>query len=178
MPSIFIWKSDTPLLSSSILTYYIGSNWFLEENKEQTQSYIYQEQYKEVDSSYICFHATKMPYDWVGSDILEVIQVPYQLIKEDSYGVLEQLGSWMRLILKKDIIFDEEYIKQEWNLIQSWIQLPISKKSTASSSSLSTCVITSSKPYTNISLKKPNIYNHSKQSYNNHSNYYKKHTYL
>jgi hypothetical protein len=151
MPSIFIWKSDKELSSSSTITYYIGSNWFLEEKDNYSSSYVYLEQFKEDLSSFFCFHAKKMPQDWVGSDLLEVIKVPYQLLKKDEYGTLEQLGLWTRLILKTDINFDEQSIKEEWNVIQAWIQPNIQK-----------CII----PY-----PKPNIKSH-KSHHKSQNNYY------
>jgi hypothetical protein len=81
MPSIFVWKAITPISSSSI-RYYSGSNWFLEEHVTHSISYLYCQQ--QTLSQGMVFDAQCMPQNWVGSEIMEIMEVPYQLIREDT----------------------------------------------------------------------------------------------
>ena len=67
----------------------------------------------------ITFQAKKMPQDWVGSELLEVTQVPYTQIKSDNYGTLEQVGEWMRFISVGE--FDSETLESEFVQIKAWI---------------------------------------------------------
>jgi hypothetical protein len=117
MPSIFIWKAATPLPASSIL-YYSGANWFLEEHVTHSHSYQYENQMM-LSNNVIAYQATKMPRDWVGSEILEMITIGYQLIREDSNGVLEQIGEWMRYRSKCDHVFERNALEAEYAAIPS-----------------------------------------------------------
>ena len=124
MPSIFIWKSDEPNNSKKNVRCYIGSNWVLEDNEYSSKSYIYLEQIviPGFNDSVITFHAKTMPQDWVGSDLLEVTNIPYEFIKSDNYGTLEKLGCWMRFTLKNEITFDFETLQVEFNKAKKWMK--------------------------------------------------------
>ena len=123
MPSIFIWKSDVNNTSKENIRIYSGSNWMLEENKSYHNSYIYLDQIviSESNELLIAYHTKKMPYDWVGSKLLEMNYVPYQHIKSDNYGTLEMVGDWMRFTSNNETDFDATYIKREINNIKAWI---------------------------------------------------------
>jgi len=103
MPSIFIWKSVTPILSQKTIRYYSGADWFLEESTK-TSSYMYLNQsiIKDTIGDIIVYNVCAMPENWIGSELLEVSDIPYHLVKEDHYGKLEQLGVWMRFTLYND----------------------------------------------------------------------------
>lgn len=108
MPSIFIWKTLNQINSQTTLQYYSGTDWFLEEHigntTGNTTSYTYIDQHVLSTKTHdvLIYNAIQMPHNWIGSELLEMIQVPYQFIKEDNYGKLEQLGTWMRCIINKD----------------------------------------------------------------------------
>ena len=123
MPSIFIWKANEPCTSKKQLRYYSGSNWSLEDNDYSAKSYIFLEQIvlSESNNSVITYRAKKMPQDWVGTELLEVIQVPYEHIKSDNYGTLERIGNWMRFISKGEFEYNEESLKRELNTIKHWM---------------------------------------------------------
>jgi hypothetical protein len=72
-----------------------------------SKSYIYLEQnvISESDDLLITFQTKNMPRDWVGSDLFEVSSVPYNVVKSDSYGVLEHIGEWMRFTPNKEVDF-------------------------------------------------------------------------
>jgi hypothetical protein len=114
MPSIFVWKAMNPISSSSI-RYYSGSNWFLEEHSTHSFSYLYCQQ--QTLSQGMVFDAQRMPQNWVGSEIMEIMEVPYQLIREDADGVVEQLGGWMRYRSKCDIPFELDTLEREFQRI-------------------------------------------------------------
>ena len=128
MSSIFIWKSLTPVLSQKTIRQYTGSNWFLEENGYDIISHMYIKQDMLYDDTYgaiLIFNTVVMPCNWIGSEILEIVDVPYTLIKEDNYGKLEQLGEWTRCIIYKDCMHHNEFknvlqwIQNESNAIQN-----------------------------------------------------------
>jgi hypothetical protein len=123
MPSIFIWKSNEPNTSKKTIRFYSGSNWVLEESDYSSKSYIYLEQIviSESDNSVITFNSKDMHQDWVGTELLEVTNIPYEMVKSDGYGTLEKLGDWMRFTLKRDIQFNEDNIKSEFIEIKKWI---------------------------------------------------------
>lgn len=123
MPSIFIWKASAPSTSKKQIRYYSGSNWILEDNEFSSKSYMFLDQIviPGFNDSVITYHAKLMPQDWIGSDLLEVSQVLYEQIKSDNYGSLERIGDWMRLILKKDIDFEEESLMTEVKYIEKWM---------------------------------------------------------
>lgn len=123
MPSIFIWKANSPNTSKKLIKFYSGSNWVLEENEYSSKSYIYLEQIviSESDNSVITFNSKDMPQDWVGSELLEVSSVPYIMLKSDKYGTLEMIGDWMRFTTKTNIYFTEDSLKNEYYKIKVWI---------------------------------------------------------
>ena len=121
MPSIFVWKAITPISSSSI-RYYSGSNWFLEEHVTHSISYLYCQQ--QTLSQGMVFDAICMPQNWVGSEIMEIMEVPYQLIREDADGVVEQLGGWMRYRSKCDIPFELDTLEREFQRIMNPLDKP------------------------------------------------------
>ena len=110
MPSIFVWKASNPISSSSI-RYYSGSNWFLEEHPSHSMSYLYCQQ--QTLSQGMAFDAICMPQNWVGSEIMEIMEVPYQQIRDDADGILEQLGGWMRYRMKRDIPFELDILEYD-----------------------------------------------------------------
>jgi hypothetical protein len=112
MPSIFIWKANTPLPSSTIL-YCAGTNWFLEEHDSYSYSYQYENQIM-LSNKVIAYQAIKMPCDWVGSEMLEMVRIGYHLIREDSNGTLEQIGEWMRYRSKCDSTFEQNALEKEY----------------------------------------------------------------
>lgn len=95
MPSIFIWKSDRPVPKNSILIY-SGSNWVLEDGPLQSYKYVKQFACKDVLTDVLVFTIKKMPQNWIGTDFMEEKNVPYEMIANDNYGTLEQLGKWFR----------------------------------------------------------------------------------
>ena len=127
MPSIFIWKAEQPNKSQQIITYFSGSDWFLEEYETNTHSFSLIDQtsisLKNITDiqSVLVYHSKRMPDNWVGSDILEIINVPYKKIKSDSFGTLEHIGEWMRFISNDefelhdtDILIHKAYEIMEW----------------------------------------------------------------
>jgi hypothetical protein len=123
MSSIFIWKSDNPVMSDNTTTYYNGSNWFLEESSSYSKSYKYLDQY--YFSGVQCYLVKEMPLDWTGNYLLEKLDnIPYCLLKDDEYATLEQIGKWLRCKLKKSIDFEEKELETQWNSIQDWIKIP------------------------------------------------------
>lgn len=128
MPSIFIWKAKQPNTSQQMITYFSGSDWFLEEHQTESHSFSFIDQTcitltnSEDITSVLVYHANKLPHNWVGSDILEIITVPYQLIKSDAFGTLEQIGDWMRFISKDELkSFDTDILINEMNQIIVWL---------------------------------------------------------
>ena len=123
MPSIFIWKSNEPNTSKKTIRFYSGSNWVLEESDYSSKSYIYLEQIviSESNNSVITFNSKDMPQDYIGSELLEVTNIPYEIIKSDNYGTLEKIGNWMRCISKNEIDFEETSLKNEFSIIKIWM---------------------------------------------------------
>ena len=118
MPSIFVWPATESILTLSTCTYYSGSNWFMEEHESSSIAYEYQQQF--MLSDVLAWKAKRLTQDCLGADLLEVLTVPYRLIKDDSYATLEQVGSWMRCILKKDTECSVDTLQTEWNTVQKW----------------------------------------------------------
>ena len=123
MPSIFIWKATTSNTSKKMIKIYSGSNWVLEENESSSKSYMYIDQIviSESNDLLITFHTKNMPADWVGSDLLEVSYVPYEMIKSDATGTLEMIGEWMRFTTNREIDYNLESLKAEYINIKKWI---------------------------------------------------------
>jgi hypothetical protein len=128
MPSIFIWKSSTSNTSKKHIQYYSGSNWVLEDNNISSKSYMFMDQIviPGFNDSVITFNIKYMPQDWVGSELLEVISVPYELIKSDNYGSLEKIGDWMRFTSKTEITFDTESLQSTLADIEKWMKVTTS----------------------------------------------------
>ena len=132
MPSIFIWKATTSNTSKKMIRIYSGSNWMLEENESLSKSYMYLDQIviSESNNLLITFHTKNMPQDWVGADLLEVSDVPYEMIKSDAVGTLEMIGEWMRFTKNDEIDYCVESLKAEYITIKKWIsQQSISQQS-------------------------------------------------
>jgi hypothetical protein len=123
MPSIFIWKTEEPSSSKKQIRVYSGSNWMLEDNDFSSKSYMFLDQIviPGFNDSVITYRAHQMPQDWVGSDLLEVSNVPFEQIKSDNYGILDRIGNWMRFISKSEIDFDSETLENEVIKIKKWI---------------------------------------------------------
>ena len=132
MPSIFIWKATTSNTSKKMIRIYSGSNWVLEENESSSKSYMYLDQIviSESNDLLITFHTKNMPLDWVGSDLLEVSYVPYEMIKSDATGTLEMIGEWMRFTKNNEIEYSEESLKAEHINIKKWINQTTQHNST------------------------------------------------
>lgn len=125
MPSIFIWKSDKECISSDNITYYMGSNWVLESTNSNQKSYRIIEQSNieknNLNQHVLAMDITIMPNNWVGSELLEVIQIPYKIIKMDDYGILEHIGEWNRFTSNNDINFKNNNLEFEFKKILNWI---------------------------------------------------------
>jgi len=133
MSSIFIWKSETPNKGDKKITYYNGSNWFLEEHSSYSKSYNYINQYAfiTITTNVLCFEAKEMPTDWTGNYLLEKwSEIPYSLLKDDEYATLDQIGKWMRCKIKSPIEFEEKQLEEEWVTLQNWLKEPIKKSIT------------------------------------------------
>lgn len=120
MPSIFIWKSVEPNISKATIRYYSGSNWFLEDNDGISQSFQFDSQ-EVICGSRLCdnvilFSAKEMKKDWVGTELLEVTQLPYKMIKSDEFGKLDMIGDWFRFISNSDTVNVEQI--HDWMIQQ------------------------------------------------------------
>jgi hypothetical protein len=123
MPSIFIWKSDATNNSNKKIKYHSGSNWVLEDTEHTSRSYMYLEQIviPGFNDSVITFHIKQMPMNWIGSELLEIMELPYKHIKTDKYGTLEMIGDWMRFISKNEIDYNSEVLNNELTHIKKWM---------------------------------------------------------
>jgi hypothetical protein len=123
MPSIFIWKANKPNDSKKYIKFYSGANWATEDNEYSSKSYIYLEQIviPGFNDSVITFDIKYMPKDWVGSELLEVKNVAYKHIKSDNYGILEQIGDWIRFTSTSNIDYTTDSLCKELHTIQQWI---------------------------------------------------------
>ena len=131
MPSIFVWKATTPLscASKKMIRYYVGSDWVLEDTDSSSHSYKYLQQIVipvSDNDSVITFLVKSMPRDWIGSNLLEVMHVPYQLIRSDAYGTLEQIGEWLRFTMKQEVEFTRARLTDEFARVQQWMHSPVS----------------------------------------------------
>jgi hypothetical protein len=115
MPSIFVWNSVEPNTSKDSVRYYSGSNWFLEDIDGVSRSFLLQGQDVILDSvlgdKVIIFDSKEMNKDWVGTELLEVTQLPYKHIKSDDVGSLVMIGDWFRFTLNKGHMTIEELHK-------------------------------------------------------------------
>lgn len=125
MTSIFIWKSPVANTSKTYIKYYSGSNWVLEDNNYSSKSYVYLDQIviPGFNDSVITFNVKNMPRDWIGSDLLEVTDIQYELIKSDDYGTFERIGNWNRFTLKKNILYTMSNLQDEFERIKVWIDI-------------------------------------------------------
>jgi hypothetical protein len=123
MPSIFIWKADTANTSKKYIRFYSGSNWVLEDNDYSSKSYMYLEQIviSESNNSVITFRTKDMPQDWIGTELLEVSNIQYELVKSDKYGRLERINDWFRFTTNNDTDFNEDFLTKEIINIKKWI---------------------------------------------------------
>lgn len=137
MTSILIWKSDTPNTSKNCIKYYLGSNWVLEDNEYSSKSYMVIDQIVipglndlvniqsgvnlQQATPIIALNIKKMPYDWVGTELLEVTNIPYEQIKSDTYGTLEKIGEWMRFTSKNTNMFNKDLLQNELVNIKRWM---------------------------------------------------------
>jgi len=107
MPSIFIWKATTPFSPTvKTISYYAGSNWFLEDYGSHSKSAMYLDQATLSDGG-LLYDIQWMPTNWVGSYVLEKLHVPYTLIRNVEMGTLERIGNWMRFTTKYDVAVEE-----------------------------------------------------------------------
>jgi hypothetical protein len=125
MQSIFIWRAPFQNTSKNKIKYYSGSNWFLME-------YTNSSSFKIIDQEYfndvIVYNSKRMPTDWIGNDLLEYNEVPYQILKKDDYGTLEHIGDWLRFFPNTDIIFEKKHLIDEYNTILKWNTLGYKEK--------------------------------------------------
>ncbi len=161
MPSIFIWKSDVPNTSKNIIRCYLGANWVLEDNDNgESKSYQLTQQYgfDNNNISVLVNNAKLMPNDWIGSELLEVIQCPYQLIKSDNYAKYELIGNWNRVTLYNTLDLFDFKCEIEITNILIWInQIKYVKKHHIINS------------YTKNNTNDKNINNNYKHSINNNT---------
>ena len=107
MPSIFIWKATTPFSPTvKTISYYAGSNWFLEDYGSHSKSAMYVDQ-ATLSENGILYDIQWMPSNWVGSYVLEKVHVPYSPIRSLEWGTLERIGNWMRFTTKQDVPADQ-----------------------------------------------------------------------
>jgi hypothetical protein len=108
MPSIFIWKSEKQITLKNTMRLYNGLHWILEENSNTSKSYKLLEQTVICGDSVIIFNIKYMPQDWIGNEVLEVTQMPYELIKIDNSVLTEKCLQYDQFptdeILANDII--------------------------------------------------------------------------
>jgi len=114
MPSLFIWKSTTPFSpTTKTISYYAGSNWFLEDYGSHSKSAIYLDQ-AILSEDGLLYDVQWMPSNWVGPYVLEQSHVPYLLIKVMEWGTLERFGNWMRFTTKHDVrVEDREHVRKQ-----------------------------------------------------------------
>lgn len=124
MPSIFIWKSDKQNVSKDMVRCYIGSNWILEDTETKSKSYQLYTQlgFNYFEKELLVNNAKLMPTDWIGSELLEVVQVPYQLIKSDNYATYEIIGEWNRVTLENTLELTKNLCEKEFIIINKWIE--------------------------------------------------------
>ena len=154
-----MWKATSPLITSISLSYYSGSNWFLEEHSTYSKSAMYLNQ-QTLSNQGSMYDIKWMPTNWVGSHFLENVSIPYALIKEDALGRLEQLGDWMRFTTYREVDNKEA----EWERIQQWaIDNSAIKASVHPDTSYEPCLINLSVGHSLISHR-----NYSKSTQNFH----------
>ena len=118
MPSIFVWAA-TASLPSTTISCVIGADWYMED----ATSVQYHNQCR-LNKDVLVWDAQIMPESWMGSTILEIRSVPYQLIKKDNYATLEQVGKWMRCRLNASSEWEDEVLQEEYERILAWIGTP------------------------------------------------------
>jgi hypothetical protein len=65
----------------------------------------------------LVFDAKEMPFDWVGSEIMEMVDVPYRLLLEEKGIMMEHIGTWIRFTLENEMVFMKESLEQEMGLL-------------------------------------------------------------
>ena len=88
--------------------------------EQGSSSIAYEYQHQRSLPGVLVWKAKRLSQDCLGADLLEVLTIPYRLVKDDSYATLEQVGSWMRCILKKDTAYDVNALEHEWSVVQTW----------------------------------------------------------
>jgi hypothetical protein len=119
MPSIFVWKADAPIKQHTFVRCFIGENWYMEEHEAGSNSIQYHQQCQ-LPNDILVWDACSMPNDWIGSTLLDIVTLPYHLIKKDAYATLEQVGMWMRCTVSTPL-FDSASLQREYHSICSWI---------------------------------------------------------
>ncbi len=121
MASIFMWKAPASLPSSSpSVVYYHGADWFMEEREDATTvayHYLYRSSLEEGITHY---QAVRMPVLCTG--LLEVVRLPYQLLRKGRRGEFCQVGDWMRVILYSE---GETY---DWKQAQEWMNSSVEEE--------------------------------------------------
>ncbi len=124
MASIFMWKAPASLPSSSpSVVYYHGVDWFMEEREDATTvayHYLYRSSLEEGITHY---QAVRMPVLCTG--LLEVVRLPYQLLRKGRRGEFCQVGDWMRVILYSE---GETY---DWKQAQEWMNSSVEEEAQA-----------------------------------------------
>jgi hypothetical protein len=115
MPSIFVWKTSAAS-SSETIRCLIGADWYTEEHLTGTITVQYTKPHR--FDNVVMWNAQFMPASWTGSYLLDIVNVPYHLIKKDSYATLERVGNWMRCTMTTDI--DPSMMKQTYEAIKEW----------------------------------------------------------
>ena len=122
MPSIFIWKATTSFSPTvKTISYYAGSNWFLEDYGLHSKSAKYMDQ-ATLSENGLLYDIQWMPTNWVGSYVLEKLHIPYVLIRTVEWGTLERIGDWMRFTTKHDVSVDDRELV--WKKIRSLEEEP------------------------------------------------------
>jgi hypothetical protein len=115
MKAIFIWKSETPISTTSHKMKFIrGATWWLEETESKNKSY---EIIKfNLTENGIIYLVEEKPIDWTGEDYLETVEVNYSKNKE-----IEQIGIWSRYISGKDVSGLDEALALAQTLVKEKI---------------------------------------------------------
>lgn len=92
--TMYVWRSFEPN-EGKLIRCEVGSNglhdsmfyyrWLAQEKREISGTEVY------------AFHGLQYPREYVGEDVLEVVDVPYQVDCEDGH---EQLGAWNRRVVR------------------------------------------------------------------------------
>ena len=103
-------------LSCSMIRYYRGTDWFLEEHDDV--SYSYQLLSQEQGQGYLYYSVKKMETDWIGSDLLNELDVPYTLYQESNGWQWEKVGVWYRCICPDT----GKSVGEQWSDACKWVK--------------------------------------------------------